>query len=220
MTWLAENPVLSVILFIGFLVFVHETGHFLVGKAFGIGVEIYSIGFGPKLFGFEHKGTEYRLAFLPLGGFVKFAGTLPSEDVPDHFKGREMYKSSVLARSLTILAGPAANLMLAAVIYSFHGYQGVEHPPAQIGMIMPGGGAEKGGLMVGDIIKTIDGEPVAHWNDLRSSISRSPDKALNVTVLRDQKSVDLQLTPEPVGRDEMSGQRNQGRLGICTSLCP
>src|SRR5690349_2313156 len=106
MNLLMANPVLAVLGFIGLLIFVHELGHFLVGKLCGIGVEIFSIGFGPRLIGFRHRNTEYRLALIPLGGFVKFAGSLPSEEVAEPFKGQEMYRASRWARAATIAAGP------------------------------------------------------------------------------------------------------------------
>jgi len=220
MTWLAAHPVLAVIFFIGFLVFVHETGHFLVGKMCGIGVEVYSIGFGPRLFGFRHKGTDYRLAVLPLGGYVKFAGSLPSEEVPERFRGMEMHRAPVLARAMTILAGPLANLILAALIYSVHGYQGVEHPPAKIGIVMPGGAAEKGGLQAGDTITMVDGEPVEHWNQLRILISDAAGRKMQFRVLRNGKEVFLTMTPEAVSAETVAGEQDQGRLGISFGLIP
>src|SRR4051812_42429374 len=99
------NPVIAIAVFIGVLIFVHELGHFLVGKACGIGVEVFSIGFGPTIVSFRRKGTEYRLAWIPFGGFVKFAGAAVSEEVAPVFHGKEMYKASVLARCLTLAAG-------------------------------------------------------------------------------------------------------------------
>ncbi|MCB9229041.1 MAG: RIP metalloprotease RseP [Deltaproteobacteria bacterium] len=220
MTLLAEYPVLAVILFIGFLVFVHETGHFLVGKAFGIGAEVYSIGFGPALIRFTYKGTEYRLSLLPLGGFVKFAGRIPSEEVPECFRGKEMYRASALARAATLLAGPAANLLLAAVVYAVFGYQGVQHPPALVGMVIPGGAAEKGGLHVGDKVLAIDGQPVRHWDELREKIAGSAGDELNLSILRDEKTIRLVITPEATGEDEDTGVRGQGRLGISFGMIP
>ncbi len=83
-----SQPLVAVILLLGILVIVHEAGHFIVGKLCGIPVEIFSIGFGPTIFGFQIRETHYRLSLIPLGGFVKFYGTVPSEEVPDALKGR------------------------------------------------------------------------------------------------------------------------------------
>ena len=221
MSFLASNPVLAVLFFIAVLVFVHETGHFLIGKLFGIGVEIYSIGFGPKLFGFEHEGTEYKLCALPLGGYVKFAGALKSEEVPDRFKGKEMYRASVWARAATIIAGPAANLLLAMGIYTIHASAGIEHPPSIIGMVMPQGPADKAGFQSGDHVIAIGDKEINSWNELRDEVSNSPGMPLGMTVKRQGQSLALKVTPEAHEDENILGEKvTQGRIGISFGLVP
>lgn len=221
MSFLASNPVLAVLFFIAVLVFVHETGHFLVGKFFGIGVEIYSIGFGPKIAGFEHEGTEYKLCALPLGGYVKFAGALKSEDVPERFKGKEMYRASVFARAATIIAGPAANLLLAMAIYTIHASAGIEHPPSIIGMVMPKGPADKAGFQSGDHVIAIGDQPINSWNELREEVADSPDIPLEMTVKRQEGTVNLRVTPESHEEENILGEKvKQGRIGISFGLVP
>ena len=221
MSFLASNPVLAVLFFIAVLVFVHETGHFLVGKAFGIGVEIYSIGFGPKIFGFEHEGTEYKLCALPLGGYVKFAGALKSEEVPERFKGKEMYRASVLARAATIIAGPAANLLLAMGIYTIHASIGIEHPPSIIGMVMPKGPADLAGFQSGDHVIAIGEHDINSWSELREEVSESPGKPLEIKVRRQETVVSLQVTPESHEAENILGDKvKQGRIGISFGLVP
>ena len=221
MTFLASHPILAVLLFLAILIFVHETGHFIVGKLCGIGVEIYSIGFGPKLFAFERDGTEYRLSVLPLGGFVKFAGAIPSEDVPEYFKGKEMYRAPVWARALTIMAGPVMNLLLAMVIFSVQGYQGIEHPASIVGTVMQGGAAEKAGILAGDRIVAVNEEKIFSWNDLRESIAKSPGKALQLQVERQEKILSVSIVPETYEGESFTGEvLPQGRVGISYGLVP
>src|SRR3989338_1158206 len=146
MDLIIAHPFLAIIFALGILIFVHELGHFLVGKAFGIGVEGFYIGFGPKLIGLRYKNTQYQISLLPLGGYVKFAGGLPSEETPPEFRGKELYNASVLAQVSTILAGPLANLLLAVAVYSFLGTKGIEHPSPVIGQVRHGSPAYRAGI--------------------------------------------------------------------------
>src|SRR3989344_7934351 len=93
-----SNPIVAIIVLLGVLVFIHEFGHFIVGRIFNIGVEIFSIGIGPKLIGLTYRGTDYRISWFPLGGFVKFAGATPTEPIPPQVKGIPFYQASFLPR--------------------------------------------------------------------------------------------------------------------------
>ena len=112
-----SNPVISILVLIGILIFVHELGHYLVGKYFGFGIETFSIGFGPKIFGFKRGMTTYQISLLPLGGFVKFVGAFPGETIPQEFQGKELANFAVWKRALMTFAGPFANLLLAFVVF-------------------------------------------------------------------------------------------------------
>lgn len=215
MSDLISHPVSAVIIFIGLLVFIHELGHFLVGKLSGIGVEMFSIGFGPKIIGFTRNGTDYRIALIPLGGFVKFAGAIQSEDVPERFKGMEMYRASLWARGLTVLAGPFANLLLAVSIYTFLGSQGIKHPPAVIGQVIAGGAADQAGLLAGDRVLSVQGESIDKWAELRDKILESPKKLVNLVVERGGSQHSFELTPESKMLPNNIGTTvEQGRAGI------
>jgi regulator of sigma E protease len=213
-----SQPLVAVILLLGILVVVHEAGHFIVGKLCKIPVEIFSIGFGPTIFGFQIKETHYRLSLIPLGGFVKFYGSVPSEEVPEALKGREFYNASILARLMTIAAGPIANLILAVVAYAGLVSYGLKLPPALVGEIIPGSPAERAGLQFGDMITSINDEKIFSWRDVQNLISGAADETLNLTVKRDQQDVTITVSPESVKEDDMPGRR--GRIGISPNLVP
>lgn len=222
MELLAGHPVLAMMIFLGILIFVHELGHYLVGRACGIGVEIFSVGFGPRLIGFHSNGTDYRISGLPFGGYVKFAGAVASEPVPEVFRGREMYKSSVMARAATILAGPMANILLACGIYAWLGLQGITHPAPEIGSVIAGKPADVAGFQPGDYILKIDGLDILTREDFRHVVSKNPGIPLDVLVRRitgDQQL--LKVTPESY-TDDLPGQPAQsvGRIGVGFGTLP
>ena len=216
-----SHPIVAIGVLLGLLVFIHEFGHFIVGKAFGIGVETFSIGFGPKLLGFEHKGTQYRLSWLPLGGFVKFAGMLQSEDVPESFRGKEFYNASWLAQACAIAAGPLANFGLAIVVYSFLGMKGIEHPSPIIGQIRHGSPAALAGLKSGDKVIGVNGQKIASWTDLQEAISLAPEQKLDLELVREHKTLHLSVVPQVVMLEDMSGKnQKRGRIGIGYGFLP
>jgi regulator of sigma E protease len=213
-----SHPVIAVILLLGVLIFVHEAGHFLVGKAFGIAVDVFSIGFGPVILSFQRKETNYRLSVIPLGGYVKFYGSVRSEDVPDEIRGREFYNAPLRGRILTVLAGPLANFLLAIVIFTGFGMYGMQRPPAVVGQIMPGSPAAKAGLQIQDQIIQINEEDIQTWQDLQRAIEASPGSALDLVVKRDGDTVPLTITPESVEDDQLA--RTKGRIGIAPYFTP
>ncbi len=213
-----SQPLVAVILLLGILVIVHEAGHFIVGKLCGIPVEIFSIGFGPTIFGFQIRETHYRLSLIPLGGFVKFYGTVPSEEVPDALKGREFYNASIPARLITIAAGPIANLILAVVAYAGLISYGLKLPPALVGEIIPGSPAERAGLQFGDMITSINSKEIVSWRDVQNLISGAANETLNLKIKRDQQELAITVSPESVKEDDMPGKR--GRIGISPNMVP
>ena len=217
---LLSHPLIAILLLLGALVFFHEAGHFLVGKACGIAVEIFSIGFGPVIFGFQRGETHYRLSAIPLGGFVKFYGSLPGEDVPDDVVGREFVSASLMKRFLTIVAGPVANFLLAFVCYAVMGYSGIEQPPSAVGEVMKGSPAEKGGLQFGDQVLEIDGKPTKTWRDLHEIVYSSPGKPLKFLVDRRGIKNELTVTPDVVKNPDMIPLAEYGRIGISPGKVP
>ncbi len=210
-----SHPVPAVVILLGLLVFVHEFGHFIVGRLSGIAVEVFSIGFGPKLFGFSRNGTEYRISILPLGGFVKFAGSHPAEQMPQGLVGKPFLSAPLYQRVLTVAAGPVANFLLAVVVYAILGFEGVSHPPARIGEVMPKSSAERAGLQFDDLVTEIDGKKIKTWRDLESVISKSPGKDLSVTLIRQGKAEKLSLVPaETKTKDLLGRDVVVGRAGV------
>jgi regulator of sigma E protease len=196
---------------LGVIVFVHEAGHYLMAKAFGVRVQVFSLGFGRKLFGFRRGETEYRVSWVPLGGYVNFAGQDPGDRTDDP---REYLNRPRWQRVLILLAGPCANVVLAVVLVSivfmtgFAARDSNDAPPV-VGMVESGSPAEKAGLEAGDRVVAIEGEAVENWQDLMFAILTSPEKPLAVEYERiaspglpPERST-ATLEPERVPRDEV-----------------
>lgn len=162
---------ISFILVLGILVTAHELGHFLVAKALGMGVERFSIGFPPKMFGFTRGETEYCISWIPLGGYVKLKGEGPEEivedpDDPTLFSTRPPHQ-----RAAVILAGPVMNLILAFIVMPLVFMVGMAVPsylddPPTVGWVEPGSSADKVGIVPGDIILTVNGKEAATWEQV------------------------------------------------------
>jgi regulator of sigma E protease len=221
-----SHPIPAVIVLLGVLVFVHELGHFLAGIWCGAGVEIFSLGFGPRACGFKRGGTDYRLSWIPLGGFVKLTAMVPSEEVPAGFEGKEFYKLPVWKKSTIIAAGPLANFALAVVAYAILGAAGVSHTLAKVGFVTENGAAAKAGLVADDVITEIDGVSVRAWQELEQAIARAPEKTLRVTVEREdvdgqRRSRTVSLTPQKVTEPNLVGQVvTRGRAGVAAGSLP
>lgn len=158
------------LLMIGILVVVHEFGHFLVAKLFHIGAPVFSVGMGHRLFGFEYKGTDFRLSALPLGGYVQLAGVDPFGEVdPDgtfvppeeNFMNRPVYQ-----RLLVMVAGPAMNLLLPIPLFALVYMIGQPTPDTVIGQVLPGTPAVELGLQPGDRILSLAGHELDVWTDM------------------------------------------------------
>lgn len=203
---LFSHPIVAIVFLLGLLIFVHELGHFVVGKLCGIGIEVFSIGFGPPIVKFTYGHTIYQLAWLPLGGYVKFAGFMPQEEVADHHRGQELYSASKSKRLATIIAGPLANFVLAGVIYTIMAMVGIEHKPAIIGSVRLDSPAQHGGLQAGDRVVAIDGSPLRTWEELQQKIADSAGQELQFHVQRRDQTLKLTVIP---GQHE-----GRGRAGI------
>src|SRR5687767_12992670 len=157
----------SFILVLGFLIFAHEAGHFMVAKLFRVRVLVFSFGFGKRLFGFTKGDTDYRVSLIPLGGYVRMAGDTPEENHPN--RDDEFLSKPKWQRFLILLAGPLVNIIIAIIFMAGIFMAGVESetvPPvvAEVTEKMP---AEKAGLKAGDRIVRINGETIKDFDDLR-----------------------------------------------------
>ena len=216
-----SNPVISILLLIGILIFVHELGHYLVGKYFGFGIETFSIGFGPKIFGFQRGETTYQISLLPLGGFVKFVGGFPGEAIPKQFEGRELANFAVWKRALMTFAGPFANLLLAFIVFVAVGIHGVDHVTSVLGHVRPGSPAHLAGLLPGDKVIQVDGASVTHWDDLLVNVSDKHQKPIEVLVLRDGIQKRVVMQPEAKQDEDLNGAKVKvGRIGVSPVVLP
>ncbi len=181
------TTILAFVIVLGFLVFVHELGHFLAAKWVGVRVHVFSIGFGTRLFGFKRGNTDYRVSAIPLGGYVKMAGENPSEPLsgsPDEFASR-----SVRERMLIILAGPFMNLLWAVLFFMFIFIIGMDQPAflkqeARIGWVDPGTVAERVGLQPGDVIRKVNAEPVETWEKALEKLGDAESGTLTLEAQR------------------------------------
>jgi len=216
---------------LGVVVFVHEFGHFIVGRWCGVKVDAFSLGFGPELFAFEDsKGTRWRIAAIPLGGFVKFHGdangaSMPDPDQLDKMSAAErsvtFYGQNVWKRAAIVFAGPAANFLLAISLYTaFFAANGqIIHIP-KVATVMPGTAAEEAGFRSGDIVLSIDGAEIPSFDKLFETVQVSAGKALIFKVLRDGAETELTATPRLHVTETLLGKAKTGLLGVQASADP
>lgn len=179
------------------LILIHELGHFLVAKSLGIGVERFSIGFGPKIAGFRRGETEYMLSVIPLGGYVKLLGDDPRGPDGDH--PRAFLNKPISHRMAVVAAGPLANFALAIVIFAGVHWVGIPTPKVsevpEIGDVVADSPAMQAGLQPGDRILAIEGNPVAQWADLVQTIHAHANTPVLLRVQRGTQEFDVTVTP-------------------------
>jgi regulator of sigma E protease len=187
---------------IGLLVIAHELGHFLLAKAVGVRVERFSVGFPPRLFGKKIGDTDYCVSAIPLGGYVKMTGMIDESMDEGSIKGEpwEFMSKPIWARFLIIFAGPAFNIILAAIIYSsifmFSGVESTVEPSyAVVGSVMTGAPADSIGMQAGDKITAIDGQAIEMWNELLTIVHGSPEQELLLEWERNGVAFSSAVTP-------------------------
>ncbi len=197
---------------LGLLVFIHELGHFLLAKRCGVGVETFSLGFGPRLFGRKRGETDYRISAIPLGGYVKMTGEDPADE--DAQQNDSFAKKSVGARMKIVIAGPIMNLLLPFILMPLVYLIGIDQPaflkaPPVIGWVAKDSPAEKAGFQRGDQIVKIGKKEIANWEKARITFLINPNKNLEVIIIRDNQPQLLQLTPEFSGIGGYVGLRHK-----------
>ncbi|MCP4686998.1 MAG: RIP metalloprotease RseP, partial [Desulfobacterales bacterium] len=182
---------------LGVLIFIHEFGHFLVARLFGVGVEKFSLGFGPRIFGKKVGITDYRISAIPLGGYVKMVGEEPDAELEPEQIPISFTHKHVLKRMCIVFAGPFFNVLLAVVIYfGFLAVSGTSFLLPAIGEVSPDTPAMKAGLQRDDVIKAINGEAVESWREMASRIMESESRPLLIVVQREGELIDMTITPE------------------------
>jgi regulator of sigma E protease len=202
------------VLLLGALVFVHELGHFLFAKAVGVKVLRFSIGFGPPLFSFTRGETEYRIAALPLGGYVKMAGEVPGEDATPEDEARSYLAQPPWKRMLIVVAGPAFNLIFPLLIF-FVVIVSYPQPSTAVLRVIPGMPAAEAGIRVGDVVTEVAGRPVRSLEEMQWALVGKAGRRIPVVVQRDGQRVQLVVTPSAEG-----ASRNRGLIGIAPNRAP
>jgi regulator of sigma E protease len=197
MPWLS---IIKGIILLGVLVFIHEAGHFLTAKWLGVRVLKFSLGFGKKIIGWKRGETEYQLAAIPLGGYVKLLGESLDDEVPESQQPRAFTGQSVLRRTLIVAAGPVMNLFLALVIFPLVFMIGIQQPAyllskPVIGWVEPESPAAEKGFRAGDHITAINGRSIQTWESLTTKILTSPREELNIQFDRNGHAMSRRLVP-------------------------
>lgn len=204
------------------IVFFHELGHFYVARRNGVRVEVFSIGFGPELFGWNAKsGTRWKISLLPLGGYVKMFGEsgAPGEDgqeLTDAEKAVSFHHKRVGQRAAVVAAGPIANFILAIVILSaLFMIAGQPYTPADVGTVQPNSAAAAAGFQPGDKIVAVDGSEIERFEELQRIVRMAPGQELTFTVRRGDQTVKLKAVPRASEMVDRFGNRSTiGLLGI------
>jgi len=217
--------IVAFLLVLGPLVFLHELGHYAAGRWFGVKVDAFSVGFGREVAGFtDRHGTRWKFGWLPLGGYVRFAGDMNPASQPDaewlqlpaHERARTFQAKPVWQRAIIVAAGPAVNLLLAVLILGgFAAAYGVDRTPATIGGVVQGSAADRAGLQPGDRIASLDGRVIDTFEDLSLFTAMRPNEAVRIDFIRNGVSRSTDATiGEVVQRDRFGNEERIGRFGI------
>jgi regulator of sigma E protease len=212
---------------IGPLVFIHELGHYFAGRLFGIKADAFSIGFGREIAGWtDRRGTRWKVAWLPLGGYVKFAGDMNAVGEPDAAwlalpaaeRARTFQAKPLWQRAVVVAAGPVVNLILAVLILAGFAYSyGVDRTPAVVDTVVAGSPGAAAGLRHGDHIVAIDGRAIDSFSDLARYAQMRPAAQVALTVERDGRRI---VQPLTIGverqRDRFGNDYRLGRIGIAS----
>ncbi|MGM0470689.1 MAG: RIP metalloprotease RseP [Bacillota bacterium] len=221
------TTILSFVVVIGILIFVHEFGHFIVAKKTGVLVEEFAVGMGPKLVSKQYGETLYSLRIFPLGGYCKMMGEFPVDEEEDEVEDVErfqeacqndrcLFQKSPWERMAVIFTGPLMNFILAGVIFSLifaiFGVPVSGSSSTVIGSVLPEKPAKEAGLQTGDKILAINDTQVNNWQELAQLINQHPQEEIKVTINRDGQQQNLMVTPQ------LDQQRDVGIIGIAPKL--
>lgn len=211
------RSVLAFVVVLGVLVFVHELGHYLVARWRGVHVEVFSIGFGRAITSWTDRvGTLWKVAWLPLGGYVKLHGQERPQDVSEEVRarwisGHTFHEKAVGSRAMVVAAGPAANFLLAVVLFAaLFAVAGRPVTLPVVGEVLSGSGADQAGLRPGDRVLAIDGNPTSRFEDLQRIVTAHPDERLSLLIERSGQQMTLSATTQ----DRVTGGKRIGILGI------
>ena len=210
------TTVIGLIIVLGVLIFFHELGHFVMAKAFGVGVEKFSLGFGPPILKTKRGITEYQISALPLGGFVKMVGDQPDDPLSEEEKKISFTHKPVLPRMIIVAAGPVFNFILAILIFFvLFAFLGLMYLKPEIGEVRAGSPAAEAGIEQGDQIRYVNGNPVETWSDMADAIAQSGGEPVNITVNRNDRTIETTITPEVDQVEDIFGElRDRYIIGV------
>ena len=202
------------VVLIGSLIFVHELGHFLFAKAFGVKVITFCLGFGPKILKLRGRETEYCIALIPLGGYVRMLESSKTDVVMPEDRRRTFESLSLFKRVIVVLAGPMMSLLFPVLLYFVVFVSEGPLLPPTVGVVLPGHPAF-GKLRPGDRIMSINGEDVGTFDEVKRIIARSSGQTLHIRVFRDIKHVDVEVTvADTLERRDLDIVERVGTVGI------
>lgn len=200
------------------MIFVHELGHFLVAKWFGVGVLKFSLGFGPRLIGRKAGETEYLISMIPLGGYVKLLGESENDELPLEDEQRSFQNQPVFKRMGIVFAGPLFNFLFAILAFTLIYSIGVPARTSQVGTVLENTPAYTAGIKSGDIITAIDGNEISKWSELADTIYESGGRGLLITVDREGTLLDFTVVPEKTKGQNIFGEEVESyKIGISVS---
>jgi len=192
-----STSIFAFIIVLGVLIFFHELGHFLVARLFGVGVEKFSLGFGPRLIGKTIGMTDYRVSLIPLGGYVKMVGEEPDSEIEPYLIPQSFTHKSVFKRFLIVAAGPMSNLLLAVAIF-FLVFQtsGTYVLRPLVGEVDTPSPAAQAGLQKDDLVVAINGRELTSWEEMAAQIADSQGRSMAFVIERGGQRMTLDLVPE------------------------
>ena len=193
--------ILSFVIVLGILIFVHEFGHFIIAKRSGVGVLRFSLGFGPKILGKKIGETEYQISAFPLGGYVKIIGENPEEEVSEEDRKRSFSGKPIWTRMAIIVFGPLMNVLLAFIFLCLVALIGFKIPafleaPPRVGWVEPDSPGQRGGIHAGDLIIRINHRKVSNWEEVTFIVTTNPNAKLRLDLEREGVIVVKELVPE------------------------
>lgn len=210
------TTIIAVVLVLGGLIFFHELGHFLVARSLGMGVSVFSLGFGPKLLKYKAGKTEYALSLIPLGGYVALVGESNENDLPEGFSKEESFAlRPAWQRLLVVAAGPAANILLAWLlcwILAFGWGTPVLLP--DVGAVSENSPAAAAGVRAGDHILSINGTPVQSWEAMSEAVARNGGKPMRMEVERPADGAAVATAPQESGEQGQARPVEMQRLSL------
>lgn len=212
--------ILAFVVLLGVLVTVHELGHFLAAKWAGVKVLKFSIGFGPPIVHFKSGETEYQIAWIPLGGYVKMAGELPGDDVDPDDARRSFLSAAWWKRAIIVSAGPVMNLIFPVLAFFFVFLGDHQGAAPRVGWLEPGYPAEQAGIRPGDVVTRVDGEPIFEYSEISRALRDAYDRDVKVDLSRDGKPLSFTLKPHKLAENEPGGKSHRGLLGISALARP